>query len=169
MDFLNRNMRIIQTIGKYKYVCLILLVGVVLMSLPNGKEDTQEERITQSVQQDMETDTEKQLERILSSVRGAGQVKVMLSVAQGEQIIYQTDSDYVQSENTTDRRTQTILITDGSRNEKGLIHQKIPPSYKGAIILAQGADNPSVKLALVDAVSDITGLGTDKISVLKMQ
>ena len=169
MDLLNKKMRILQTVGKYKYVCLILLVGVLLMILPTGKVYDKEEQILRSIQQDTETDIEKQLECILSSVKGAGQVKVMLSVAQGERIIYQTDSDYVESENTTDRRSQTILITDGSRNQTGLIHQKIPPSYKGAIILAQGADTPSVKLALVEAVSDVTGLGTDKISVLKMQ
>ena len=169
MDLLNKKMRILQTVGKYKYVCLILLVGVLRMILPTGKVYDKEEQILRSIQQDTETDIEKQLECILSSVKGAGQVKVMLSVAQGERIIYQTDSDYAESENTTDRRSQTILITDGSRNQTGLIHQKIPPSYKGAIILAQGADTPSVKLALVEAVSDVTGLGTDKISVLKMQ
>ena len=94
---------------------------------------------------------------------------VMLSIAQGERTIYQTDSSYSQTENSTDTRTQTILVSDSQRNETGLVHQKSPPVYQGAIILTQGADNPSVKLSIVEAVGDITGLGADRISVLKMK
>jgi stage III sporulation protein AG len=142
---------------------------MLLMMIPGKQEHNREEQVQQPVQIDTESNVEEQLAQILSRVSGAGQVKVMLSIEKGEQTIYQTDSDDSESENSIDHRSQTILITDSSRNEKGLIHQKIPPSYKGAIILAQGADEPTVKLALVDAVSNITGLGTDKISVLKMQ
>ena len=93
----------------------------------------------------------------------------MVSVAQGERTIYQTDTTYSQGENDTDSRTQTILVTDGGRNQTGLIHQVNPPTYQGAIVLAQGGDNPVVKLAIVDAVSKVTGLGADRISVLKMK
>ena len=108
-------------------------------------------------------------EEILCRVKGAGKVDVLLTVSQGERTIYQTDSSYSQGETTTDTRTQTVLITDSQRNETGLVHQKNPPIYQGAIILTQGADDPVVKLAIVDAVSNVTGLGTDRISVLKMQ
>jgi len=39
----------------------------------------------------------------------------------------------------------------------------------GAVIVCQGADDPQVRLSIVDAVSKVTGLGSDKISVLKMK
>ena len=93
----------------------------------------------------------------------------MLSIAQGEMTLYQSDSTSSQSENHSDTRTQTVVITNSNRDETGLIYQRNPPVYQGAIILTQGADNPQVKLAIVDAVMDVTGLGADKISVLKMQ
>ena len=166
MDFIKLKTRISKAIGKYKYVWIVLLAGVVLMMIP-GKE-TQEE-VQQPVTATEEASLEERLEMILSSVEGAGQVKVMLSIAQGERTIYQTDSTYTQSENSSDAKTQTILITDSQRNETGLVHQTNPPTYQGAIILTQGADDPVVKLAIVEAVSDVTGLGADRISVLKMQ
>ena len=50
-----------------------------------------------------------------------------------------------------------------------MITQVIPASYMGAIVVCQGGDRPSVKLAIVKAVSDVTGLTSDKISVLKMK
>lgn len=168
MDFLKWKRRIVEQLGKYKYVWVVLLAGIVLMMIPEKEEASTLLTQNQPIDQTAEVTLSEQLERILSQVSGAGQVNVMLAVAQGERIVYQTDSTYTQSENHTDTRTQTILVTDSGRNETGLIHQKNPPTYQGAIVLAQGADDPVVKLAIVEAVSDVTGLGADKISVLKM-
>jgi stage III sporulation protein AG len=39
----------------------------------------------------------------------------------------------------------------------------------GAIVVCQGGDQPTVRLAILDAVSKVTGLGADKISILKMK
>lgn len=169
MDFVKLKNSISTAIGKYKYVWIVLLVGIVLMLIPT-KEQTEPQTQPQEQQVYSAEDTmETRLEKILGYIDGAGPVKVMLSVAQGERIIYQTDSTYAQGETSSDSRTQTILITDSQRNQQGLIHQKNPPVYQGAIILARGADDPVVKLAIVEAVSSITGLGSDRITVLKMQ
>ena len=167
MDFIRIKTRISESIGKYKYVYIVLLAGVLLMMLPETKG--KEEPVQQTNVQKEETTIQAQLENILSQIDGAGQVSVMLSISQGERIIYQTDSTYSQSDNSTDSQSQTILITDSQRNETGLVHQTNPPIYQGAIVLADGADRPSVKLAIVDAVSAVTGLGSDKITVLKLK
>ena len=159
---------ITEAFRKYKYVWIVLLVGILLMLVP-GPADKESETQTQITgESQIQDDMEIRLERVLSEMAGAGQVRVLLSVSHGEQTIYQTDSSYSQGQNNTDSRTQTILITDSQRNETGLVHQKNPPKYLGAIILAQGADDPVVKLSIVDAVGKITGLGADRISVLKM-
>lgn len=167
MDFIKWKESISKGIGKYKYVCLILLIGMLLMMVP-GKST----KVTVTDQNEIPSDdlnVAEQLEEILCRVKGAGRVKVMITEAQGERTIYQTDSSYSQNSDQTNTQTQTILITDNQRNEKGLIHQKNPPTYQGAIVLAQGADDPNVKYAIVQAVCDVTGLGADRISVMKMQ
>ena len=169
MDFVGLKSRISAYASKYKYVVIVLLLGILLMLIP-GKNEVEVPTITvESESTEQLRSLEDRLEAILVNVSGAGNVKVMLSEAEGEETLYQTDTTYSQSENSTDTRTQTILITDSNRNETGLIHQRNPPKYQGAIILAMGADDPAVKLAIVDAVSNVTGLGADKISVLKMQ
>ena len=166
MDFINQKKRISELFGKYKYVGIVLLVGIVLMMTPGTKKDQHNDLDKTII---VEQSMEERMEDILSCISGAGRVRVMLSIAKGESTAYQTDSTYSQNDNHTDSRTQTILITDSSRNESGLVYQKNPPIYQGAIVLAQGAENALVKLAIVDAVMDVTGLGADKISVLKMQ
>lgn len=169
MDFLGLKSKIYAYASKYKYVAIVLLLGILLMLIP-GKNEVEAPTITvESLSTEQLQSLEDRLEAILTNVSGAGNVKVMLSEEEGEETLYQTDTTHSQSENSTDIRTQTILVTDSNRNETGLIHQRNPPKYQGAIILAMGADNPAVKLAIVDAVSNVTGLGADKISVLKMQ
>lgn len=167
MDIITIKSRIIETLRKYKYVCVILLAGILLMILPeSSKEETAQLEIENIP---VRITMEEKLEEALECLKGAGKVKVMLSIEKGEQTIYQTDSTYSHDENNTDTKTQTILVTDSDRNETGLVHQINPPVYLGAIVLAQGADDPVVKLSIVEAVSKVTGLGADKISVLKMQ
>ena len=167
MDFVSLKTRIVTAVSKYKYVWIVLLAGLVLMILPESKEESPPaNRIDNQAE---EKNDEERLADILANLQGAGEVKVMLTIAQGARTIYQTDTTYATTENTTDSRTQTILITDSQRNETGLIHQKNPPIYQGAIVLAEGADDPIVELSIVEAVSDVTGLGADRISVYKMQ
>ena len=168
MDLQKLKSRISETISKYKYVCIVLMVGIILMMIPGKEVSTSPKEKGTNIPIE-EDSMQLQLEEILSEIKGAGNVKVMLSVAQSERTIYQTDSTQTQSENHTDSRVETVLVTDNQRNETGLIQQQFSPIYKGAIILADGGNLASVKLSIVDAVSDVTGLGADKITVLKME
>ena len=148
-------------VKKYRYVVLVLLAGIILMCLPGKARETQTESTVHTTQE--VTDTARELEQILSHVKGAGKVRVMLTRAQGERTIYQTNRSGDGSS------MDTVVITGSDRTQQGLVRQIDPPVYLGAVIVCQGGDDPAVRLAIVDAVSDATGLGADKISVLKMK
>ena len=45
----------------------------------------------------------------------------------------------------------------------------IYPQFQGALIVSEGADNAQVRWSIVCAVSALTGLGSDKITVVKMK
>ena len=147
-------------ICKYKYLLLVLLVGVGLMLIPSNSDKQDDRQPTTSV--DTQPSLSEELTAILSKIQGAGKVQVLLTVKAGEQIIYQVDP------NGTDRE-DTVIVTDAERAQNGLIQQVIPATYRGAIILCQGADSPSVRLAVTEAVSSVTGLDSSRISVLKMK
>ena len=167
MEIKGLGKKITKSIGKFKYVALILAIGIALMLIPevSGKEKIQD--IPQKVSDEESIST--QLEKMLCLVAGAGKTKVMLTVNEGEKTIYQTNEDIKRGENTDDTRSQTVTITDSGRNQGGLVKQINPPKYLGAIVICQGADSPNVRLAIVDAVSKVTGLGANQISVLKME
>ena len=105
------------------------------------------------------------LEQILGQIEGVGRVKVMLTQSAGEITIYQEDTDH--SADTV--REDTVLVTGESRQEMGLVRQVIPPKYQGAVVVCQGGDRAAVRLAIVDAVAAVTGLTSDRITVLKMK
>ena len=109
------------------------------------------------------------LEDILCQISGAGKVKVLLAQAAGESTIYQTDEDISTGENSSDIRRETVLVTSSDRKEVGLVKQVNPPIYQGAIVLCQGADNAAIRLSVVEAVMSVTGLTSDRITVLKMK
>ena len=168
MDIKNLLNKVCELFKKYKYAALILVVGIVLMLLPaSGSKNTGTS--TNSEKEKAEISIEEQMESLLSVVEGAGKVKVFLSVDIGEEIIYQTDQDASVSGDSESTNSKTVIIQDINRNESGLIRKVNAASYKGAIIVCQGADSSTVRLAIIDAVSNVTGLGSDRISVLKMK
>ena len=165
MAWMKHREQVMQWLGKYRYVLLVVLLGLGLMLIPTKDRKAATGSSTLSVPAESGSTLSKELEDILSYIRGAGKVQVMLTVAKGEEIIYQTDGSTAENGN----RHDTVVITDENRTQSGLVQQSIPPTYRGAIVVCQGADSPSVCLAIKEAVSKVTGLDISQISVLKMK
>lgn len=158
-----------KLLQKYKYAALVVAIGIILMSIPSFQTKEIDKQSTPTPETITEVSFEQRLEEVLCSIEGAGRVQVMLTVAVGEEVVYQTDDDNTTGGNTSTTRFKTVTVTDAQRNQNGLVRQINPPLYKGAVIICQGGDNPSVRLQIVDAVSKLTGLGANHISVLKMK
>lgn len=158
--------RIVKMLKKYRYPALILLVGICLMILPTQKEE-KVSTVTEATAQ--ERLLEERLEEILSGMEGVGQVDVLLSLSKGESIVYQTDEDTRRSDSDQTDQITTVTVSQSDRTEIGLVRQIDPPEYLGAVIACQGASNANVRFAVVEAVSKATGLGADRIAVVKMK
>ena len=165
MEATARKQRINALLGKYKYPILVALVGLGLMLLPSEQEPTEPAEPPRAV----ECSLEERLEALLGQIEGAGQVSVLLTEKEGSQTLYQTDSQTDADDSGSRRTDDTVLIEDENRTESGLVRQTLGPVYRGAVILCQGADDPTVRLAVVEAVRCVTGLGADQISVQKMK
>ncbi len=167
MDIKGLSSKLKNIVTKYKYAAIILLIGVCMLLLPSkNKPLIASEDIQQSEPHAIGTE---QLTDILQSIEGAGKVKVLLSVATGEKTLYQTDSDVTVDDDSNSTKLETVIVSDAQRTETGLICQVNPPTYLGAIVVCEGADSPTVKLEVTQAVAKITGLGSDNICVLKME
>lgn len=150
--------------GRYKYVAVILLLGILLMNLPERKAQPAEPVLAASE----EVTIAQQLERILGAMEGVGRVKVLITEESGAETVYQTDLDETDGTDSGTRRVKTVILSAGS-SEDALVRRIIPASYRGAIVVCDGGGNPAVSLAVIQAVSKVTGIGTDRIAVLKMK
>lgn len=159
--------RIIGYIKQYRYVALVLVIGLGLMLLPSG-EDNESQPDIQEVSHPEQT-LEEKLAQILSQMDGVGKTQVMLTIAAGEETLYEWNEDISTGQETGTSRREVVIVTDESRKEQGLVQQVLPPTYQGAIIVCQGGDSAAVRLAVVEAVSNVTGLTADKITVVKMK
>ena len=161
MDWGNVKSDVLGYWKKYRLVLLVLLAGLCLMMIPEQKKKP----IMTELSQISQVSVEESLAAILSKIKGAGKVEVLLTEYQGKETIYQTDGQ----QSADSLRQETVILSGSDREEEGLVRQVNPPVYLGALIVCQGGDNPTVKLSIVEAVMDITGLSSNQITVLKMK
>lgn len=169
MDRREITEKIVEYLKKYRVAILVLLAGILLMALPERTETDTNRSQPEAASTNAPDTLQDSLERILCQIEGAGKVQVLLTEAEGQKTLYQTDNDTDTSEGSRRQQQKTVIVSDANREEGGLVRQVNPPSYLGAVVLCQGADRAAVRLAIVEAVASATGLTSDKITVLKMK
>lgn len=107
--------------------------------------------------------TEARLSQALSKIHGAGEVTVVLTVANGPRQILAENVDRDGSQG--EEKTETVVLSRGSGSQETVTVQEIYPRYQGALLVCAGGDDPTVRLQLTEAMSALTGLGADKISI----
>lgn len=166
MDWLKIRTAIAENFAKYKFVMLIIALGIILMLMPTGGK---QEKIPEStVASVTDADMEEKLEDILSQIRGVGKVQVLITEQTGAETVYQTDEDSAEGETNRSLKRKTVIVS-GNGTQSGLVQTVTPPTYLGAIIVCQGGGSQSVKLAVANAVAAATGISLDRISVLEMK
>jgi stage III sporulation protein AG len=170
MDISMSRSKIVSWFRKYRYVAIVLLVGILLMLIPTGaKKNDESISVDQGSEEPHLEITPEELECLLSQIKGAGNVKVLLSCSGGERTVFLTDERTSSSDNSLSRESETVLTSGSNRAEDAIVAQVMAPEYLGAVIVCEGGDDPIVKYAVADAVSKVTGLGTNRIAVLKMK
>ena len=160
-----------QLLRKYRIPLLVFLLGVALALVPGKTKKTDaQQTAAETADTAFElSETQKQLEALLSTIDGAGRVRLMLTLSSGEQIIYQTDSRTTTASGSTTQETETVFRQSGSSEKEPAVQSVVYPKYQGALVVCDGAERASVRLAVTQAVSSLTGLGSNKIAVVKMK
>ena len=157
----------LKTVGKYQYVLLVILVGVLLLLWPSGEGKTSAPPTAEAEEPFRVEELEEKLERALSQVEGAGEVTVVLTVRDGPRQVVAQDGSATEGESQSTRTDETVLLSKGSGAQEPAVLQQLGPEYRGALVVSTGGGDPQVRLALSKAVSALTGLGADKITICK--
>lgn len=165
----------LHLLRKYKYLLLVICAGILLLLIPGGRRQTGGETVSVAQGElsfSLEAE-ERKMEQALSSVAGAGRVKVVLTLQNSGQRLFLRDETKNQSsglnEEAAHSETQTaVVVSRGSGLQDTVLTDRYYPRYQGALVVCDGGGAASVCLELTNAVSALTGLGADKITVLPM-
>lgn len=131
--------------------------------------------------QEYRTSLEQTLEELLSTMEGAGKVKVMITLkASGESIVekdtvsVRTSSTEVDSaggsRNTADssETEETVYTQGGSGSGAPFVRQVLYPQIEGVVVCAQGGGSATVNKNITEAIQALFGIEVHKIKVIKM-
>ena len=154
---------------KYRFAALVALAGVVLMLLP-GKKDSMPDAETAEGETFSLEETERRMAEVLGAMDGVGRVQVMLTLRSGETLSLAEDSSATRGSGGDVRQdSQVLTVNRGSGWQEALVTRQDYPVYQGAVVVCQGAGSSAVRLAVTEAVAALTGLSTEKITVVQWE
>ena len=157
-----------KLLNQYKYVLLVIAAGILLLLWPSGdgkqKPDTS---VQTETREDFDLEAlEEKLSRTLSQVEGAGQVTVALTVKRDMERVLASDRTTSVTDRGSSVAEETVLVGSGGSQEAVLLSRNYP-TFQGALVVCQGGDDAEIRLLLTQAVSSLTGLGADRVTVCK--
>lgn len=164
-----------------KTAVILIVIGISLIFVSElfatgAKTPKSEQAVTA---EEYRADLEKQLSRLIKSIKGAGNASVMITFKSGKEYIYATESkssqttvtDSDQSGNKSEIKDgneyKYIIVDDGNGGEKALLITELLPQIQGVVIVCDGADIPSVKSSVISAASALLGISSNNICVIK--
>lgn len=157
----------------------LVLAGILIYAattVPKSKTENTGAAETQSIVCSSERETEERLKSVLSCIRGAGKVEVMITYDTGAQIVpamsTDTQTGITQSaESVTENRTESsrpVTVSQGGGNEALVLTEK-QPIVRGVIVIAEGAADIAVRINLQNAVRTVLGIEVSCIEVFEMK
>ncbi len=146
----------------------VLVLGIILLCFPGDSgEDTPVQAAEKRPEFSLEEE-EKRIAHALERIDGVGNVSVVLTLKSSvEQRIARDEStDYRSLEEGYELNSESAaVLIKRDKEESPVVLKYLYPEYKGALIVADNA-NAAMRLELTNAVAALTGLSTEKISVV---
>ncbi len=174
-----------QNDKKVKILTAILIAGIVLIALsefwPSGQKKSKvvsssEEQTSQRYTQELE----EKIMGIVGSIRGVGDLKVLVTLESSEETVYAQETktsvdstkDVMSENGKTQRKESTeqkYLLVEGEDGKKqALIKTTKEPEVKGIVIVCEGGDSTAVKAEVINAVTTALDISSSRVCVTKI-
>ena len=172
--------------NKYKKIIVFLGLGGILIIFASDffkkpENKTLDLKENEKISAEKYVDNlQKSLESIVSSIKGAGKSKVLVTLENGSETIYATEEKKNKealedkSEGKTTRKKESndsekkyITIKNSEGAEQALAVTEIQPKIKGVIIVCSGGDDSQVQQRIVTAVTTALNITSKRVCVTK--
>lgn len=156
----------IVKLKKDKKTALIIFTAILgmLLILFSGTPAEKNETASESKTEEM-IEWEEKLQKLLSSVEGAGRVKVMITYETSDEEVFAYNKDESFRENEEKFSSDYILV-ENNGSETGLKLKTVYPEVKGVAVVCDGADDPVTKEQIISVISALFDISTKNISVV---
>lgn len=175
--FLKKDNNLQLAIIGMAVVALIVFVLTTTTNTNGGVQDSQASNGTQAALSNADDSMETRLEKILSAVDGAGDVKVLVTYETGPEIVpaVKTDTQNNSSDGSgTGQHTTSVtennepVVVQGKNGTEPLVLVQKEPVVMGVLVVAEGASQMDVRLRLMQAVQVALQIAPARIEVLPM-
>lgn len=157
----------LKSIKNYEIIISLIIICIVLLIYFSVNGDgKKEEKVTESVNISLTDGLEERVGNVLSKIEGVGEVDVLITFSSSvEQVTANTQNSHSTTTSNQNNSTTTSTTTSSPiiSNQNVIVLQEKMPEIIGVIVVAEGADNPKVKINILSAVS--TALDIDKNSI----
>ena len=173
-DFKKRFKVLYEKIKKVKHIEIYIAVGLAILlaiiyfatlQTPSESQTTQDDNLSTNISSSQEyvTNLENKLETVLTKVKGAGKVNVIVTLEKGFEYIYATDEEIRTTSDGTTVTTTNVIMIDG----EPVLQEEIYPVIGGIVVVAEGASDVSVKLNMISIIQTITNIDNTKINIFE--
>lgn len=151
----------------------LILLSNFWPSEPADKTDADKTSVQEYIAQ-----TEQKLTALVSSIEGAGECSVMVTLENGVQYVYATqdkiNTDRVEDTNgdsnkvsQRDDTEKSIIVVDTEDGRQGLLVTEIQPTVKGVVVVCQGGEREDVRQRILEAVTTALNISSKRVCVTK--
>lgn len=188
----NTLVQTLQRLIENKKVQLILALIMVLLAIrlyfpastvpdaqlvnANSPSNTQANAAIMAVQQ-YQSSLEKQLQSVLGSIKGAGQVTVMLTLASSNDVeiasntqatsrtTEEKDASGMSKLTTEETHSSQPVMARNTSGDSVVKLKELTPEISGVVVIASGANDPKMQASLTYAVQTILSLPAHRVRV----
>jgi len=198
-EMLKRIKKLAETGNRKKLIensVVVIIIGIILIiaggtlfsggDKDGGKDKIDSRKVAEIAETAARSDAnddydmfEARLEKILSSIEGAGKVNVMVTYVSGSELVpafnssrsgndtVEKDSEGGTRELKEEEYESSIAYIEEQGTKKPIIIRELKPVIRGVVVVCDGAGDPVVMENIAKAVQSLTGVSIHRIQVLK--
>lgn len=158
---------------KIKIIVAVGLIGIVLIFASDLLGRDADAKKTQSVSKNLSYDDysqqlEDKLSNLISSIDGVGDCKVMITLENTSESVYATDVE-IKNDNSSINQKDEYVFYDSDSGEAPVLIKEYLPKIQGVTVVCTGGDNTAVKEKIIQCVTSLFNIPTNRVSVSKIK
>lgn len=152
------KLKSVKNIELYIALALGVIVLAIVLSATSAKTDK-----TYEDTDDFDAyiaGMENKISSVIAKMDGCGNVKVAITYSSVDEKVYAYET-VVTTNGSTKKETTGIVKVNG----QPLVVKTLPPQISGVVIVADGAEDPAVRVKIKQVVVTLLGVSIDKVQV----